>query len=156
MEKDFIEFLDPSISVNLNEVKFCADNNMYYAAIPLMLTLSEYIANVNTSKLISKEATHVLFNKERKGPIKNRLELHFGTHIEKYDRFSYRSIITKDHSFNEKQSLTDHTKVNRHAVLHGCDVNYGTKMNFFKTLCFLEYIDLTLRVLVRRMNSKAP
>lgn len=134
--------LYPDITVALNEAKSCVDNEMYFAAIPLLVSMSEYIA-----EKISKKS-HFLFTTEKRGPKRfNKAELLYGSKLAKHDLFGHRSIIAKNHSFNEhdKFSLSDSNKINRHAILHGRDIKYGTRVNALKTISFLNYVELTLR-----------
>lgn len=37
-------------------------------------------------------------------------------------------------------------RLNRHEIVHGVDVNYGTEVNSLKTLSLLAYVDTILRV----------
>lgn len=136
----------PEIELNLSEAKFCIDNHKYYAAIPLLLSLAEYLANVNISLIKGEETTHVLF--KRKNSI-NALDKLLGAELIRFNQFSYNSSLTKNHSFIESQADSDKTKINRHSVLHGCDITYGTRINALKTLCFINHVDLTLRAILK-------
>src|SRR5690606_7051814 len=55
----------PAIKDNLQEAKNCHELGMYYSSIPLLIILSEYIANKIISKIVGKETRNLLFNKMR-------------------------------------------------------------------------------------------
>jgi hypothetical protein len=129
--------MHPEINEPLREAQLCLIEKKYYAGIPLIFSLSEFIANKIVTADKGKNIEQVLYSGT--GKLLRQL---YGAN----DKSGYKWAIFNSHSLNKKFStLKGDSGINRHAVLHGLDIKYGTRINMLKTLSFLDYVDLTLR-----------
>lgn len=110
------------------------NNHNYYSAICLLLTQVDGICY---------DVTKRLFFKNERGP-------NYRPQVEKELKKSSNQIlelfitpISTPTTINEHtDNLLDFpTRLNRHAILHGLDTEYGTEANCLKIISFVGYID---------------
>lgn len=93
---------------------------------------------------ICKEVTeHNLFRKNKYLPMTSRYVKKFAS-----DAFQYALLQPLAHSLpisaSEKERGDDFNALNRHMVLHGESVDYGTKINSLKSISLLNYVVVVL------------
>jgi len=139
----------PELKNIMREISKCITLKMYHAAISLLLSSSEYIANKYASKIKGEKVTNILFNTVKRKSDNKRVP-----RISEYlkDELSRSDMIFKlTYSlsiFNGVNTSTEYLSsenaFNRHAILHGYNIEYGTLTNVCKALCFIFFIHLSL------------
>jgi hypothetical protein len=112
----------PNRAEMLMEAKLAHEAKMYFASTSLFLSNADGILNGKLYKPIGLKKE--LENRE--------------ISIEEFTRF-----LTEENSITRKYSAKNNDQsdsLNRHGVLHGTDVKYGTKVNSFKALSLLDYV----------------
>jgi hypothetical protein len=113
----------PNRTVMLMEAKLAHENKMYFASTSLFLSNADGILK---GRLYKPDA----FKRESNDR---------GIRINEFTKFlTEQNSISRPFSPDNNNGQANY--LNRHGVLHGTDVSYGTKMNSLKALSLLDYV----------------
>lgn len=126
----------------------CFGQKMYHASVPLLLILSEYIANYSVSKLKGGKYENFLFRYKGNrylivdyvGELVNEVKMVYGI-----NRPLIMEHLINTHTKNLPPGSL--SSINRHLIIHGLSTNFGTRLNNLKAFCFIDFIDASIRTL---------
>jgi len=137
--------ISPSRSVILRKAFIAHKKRNYELSIPVLLAQADGICQ--------KLTNYKLFNKKRGKPL-------IAEYIEKLKPDSFAvtlleplrisSPITED-----TQSLPKPFPLNRHAVLHGIDIEYANEINSYKAISLVAYVSSVLSLIRNQDKSNA-
>jgi hypothetical protein len=126
------------------EIIFCVEHRKFFAAIPTVLSQVDGIC----SDMINMK----FFAKDHRRGYKPKISVYISDQFPLVDNFFFAPIMTSPVIMLSENDARNHPfQINRHAVMHGMDVKYGTEVNFFKCFSLLKYLSDVLFELVEEM-----
>jgi len=129
-----------------DELKIAFDNEYFSLGIPLVLSQIDGICHDYTNKLF-----FIKNNKKEKNPYLPKVSNELIVINNEFFKAFLAPFFSDAPIFAHEDKLELFpTAFNRHRVLHGLDVDFGTKINFLKAVSLLSYCD---DVLIRITND---
>ena len=115
------------------EMIFCVEHKKFFAAIPTMLSQIDGIC---------RDMIRVkFFAKDNKKNFKPKISVFISDRFPLSDNFFFGPIMNSPViMLSEKEAANHPFQINRHTVMHGMDVKYGTEVNFYKCFSLLKYL----------------
>jgi len=112
---------------------FCVKYEQFFAAIPTVLSQVDGIC----SDMIKVK----FFAKDNKKDFKPKISVFISDQFPMADNFFFGPLMNSPViMLSEKDAKNHPFQPNRHTVMHGIDVNYGTEENFYKCFSLLTYL----------------
>lgn len=115
------------------DIIFCVKHKKFFAAIPTVLS---QVDGICTDMIKMK-----FFSKDHKRGYIPKISVYISDQFPLVDNFFVAPIMTSPIIMLSEHDAKNHPfEINRHTVMHGMDVNYGTEINFFKCYSLLKYL----------------
>lgn len=122
----------------LKEAFDCFRRKEYYSTISLLLTQADGFCFDKTKKLYFKNNRELQKEKIYVPEVEKEIKRISGGIVDiLLEPMKNATLINEDTRNLTKFSI----KLNRHAILHGMDTDYGTKLNSLKIISFVNYLD---------------
>ena len=115
------------------EMIFCVEHKKFFPAIPTVLSQVYGICNDMTKVKF--------FAKDNKKDFKPKICVFISDQFPQSDNFFFGPIMNSPViMLSEKDAVNHLFQINRHTVMHGMNVKYGTEVNFYKCFSLLKYL----------------
>lgn len=128
----------PSRAHIFSESFNCYKKGKYYATISLLLTQADGICYGKTKKLFFINNKQLAKQKKYVPEVEEKIQRMSGGVIDLLLEPMKNSTVINDLTENISSYPV---KLNRHAILHGMDTEYGTKVNCLKVISFVNYLN---------------
>lgn len=120
----------------------CFRQNQYFASITLFLSQVDGICSDKTDKLFFLNNTNLKHKKVYRPQVVEEISKLSDGLIDIYlEPIKNASLINDNTNNLQKYPI----KLNRHAILHGLDTEYGTKVNCLKIISLVNYLNEILK-----------